>query len=255
MRTLRFTLLAIAGLVQLCVVPHAISQVCAPLRPCGDVDNNGAVTASDSLGVLNRAVGLPVNLTCVCEATDGASCPPLRTGETECFDAAGDPVSCAGSGQDGETQAGAARVFTNNGDGTITDEVNGLMWEKLSDDGSIHDQDDSYAWEDAVSEKIDALNSASFAGFNDWRLPNRFESETLLHLGESLPATYSAFASPCTPGCSVTACSCTASGPYWTSTNYSFDPTNAWYVGFGGGPTVAQLKSTTSSVRAVRTTP
>jgi hypothetical protein len=37
-------------------------------------------------------------------------------------------------------QAGIPRSYTDNGDGTITDNVTGLMWEKLSDDASVHDQ-------------------------------------------------------------------------------------------------------------------
>jgi hypothetical protein len=47
----------------------------------------------------------------------------------------------------------AARVgaYVDNGDGTITDAVTGLMWEKLSDDGSIHDADAAYGWPEALA--------------------------------------------------------------------------------------------------------
>jgi hypothetical protein len=41
------------------------------------------------------------------------------------------------------------RAYVDNGDGTITDSKTGLMWEKLSDDGSIHDWDATYTWADA----------------------------------------------------------------------------------------------------------
>lgn len=70
---------------------------------------------------------------------------PLATGQTSCWDAFGATIPCAGSGQDGELQKGLARAYTDNGDGTITDMRTGFAWEKLSDDGSIHDKD-SRAW-------------------------------------------------------------------------------------------------------------
>lgn len=234
----------------------ASAQSCAPATECGDVDGSGSVTATDSLGVLNRAVSLPVNLNCSCTSEDGgAPSQPVRTGQTTCYDAAGDAISCAGTGQDGETQLGTVRAFTDNGDGTITDGGTGLMWEKLSDDDSIHDRDAVYSWSDAIAVKIAALNAATFAGHDDWRLPNRFELETLLDLGTSLPATYAEFTAGCIAGCSVDACSCTQSSPYWTSTSYDFDLTTAWYVGFGGGGVSAQAKDVLGYVRAVRTTP
>src|SRR5574341_969930 len=69
----------------------------------------------------------------------------LRTGQTRCDDGLshGTLVSCpAGpAGQDGELQKGIARSYTDNGDGTITDNATGLMWEKLTDAGDIHDWD------------------------------------------------------------------------------------------------------------------
>jgi len=46
------------------------------------------------------------------------------------------------------------------------------MWEVLSNDGSIHDFDDTYSSDDAFAVKIATLNSGSFAGYTDWRLPN-----------------------------------------------------------------------------------
>ena len=38
-------------------------------------------------------------------------------------------------------RVGAPLSFTDNGDGTITDNNTGLMWEKKSDDGGLHDKD------------------------------------------------------------------------------------------------------------------
>ena len=56
---------------------------------------------------------------------------------------------------------------------TCPNDVNtGLMWEKLSDDGSIHDRDNLYTWDDAFAVKVATLNSGSFAGRTDRRVPN-----------------------------------------------------------------------------------
>ena len=47
-----------------------------------------------------------------------------------------------------------------------------LIWEKQSDDGSIHDKDNVYSWFNAFDVHVATLNATNFAGFNDWRLPN-----------------------------------------------------------------------------------
>ena len=76
-------------------------------------------------------------------------------------------VACAGTGHDGEIQAGATLAYVDNDDGTITDLNTGLMWEKKSDDGTIHDPDTTYTWDDAFAVHVAGLNTASFAGHTD----------------------------------------------------------------------------------------
>ena len=54
-----------------------------------------------------------------------------QTGQTTCWDKNGNVIPCAGTGQDGDIQAGVAWPnprFTDNGDGTVTDNLTGLMW-------------------------------------------------------------------------------------------------------------------------------
>lgn len=179
---------------------------------------------------------------------------PLKTGQTTCYDGAGGTIPCAGTGQDGELQKGIARSFTDNGDGTITDHATGLMWEKLADDGSVHDRDDGYTWADAVSGKIATLNSGNFAGHNDWRLPNLMELETLRNMAMFFPSpmTYSAFNDSCTGGCTVTTCSCTFGADYWSSSTHQYDPIEAWIVDFFWGEVRRVHKADDAFVRAVR---
>src|SRR5437870_9536123 len=144
---------------------------CALVNPCGDVNGSGEITSSDALAVLRVAVGQSVTTTCTVSGSGSTRQIP-KTGQTIPY----------GPGSDGAVRAGASRSFTDNGDGTITDNTTGLMWEKKSDDGSIHDWNDRYSWGmnsppymmngTMVTTFLATLNaSVGFAGHTDWRIP------------------------------------------------------------------------------------
>jgi hypothetical protein len=195
------------------------------------VINGGTSTVATGLQNENP---LPLDLAscqialAACQAGGGAL---LETGQTTCYDVAGALISCTDTGQDGEFQKGLARSYTDNSDGTITDNRSGLVWEKLARDGSVHDADKYYLWEDAFG-KITQLNTEPcFAGHCDWRLPNVNELYSLIdYASGNSPKVQAAFDTDCTPGCKVTGCSCTAPAPYWSSTTYTDDPTLTWAV-------------------------
>jgi hypothetical protein len=175
----------------------------------------------------------------------------LQTGQTTCYDAASVPIPCGGTGQDGELKRGMKRRYVDNGDGTITDTKTDLVWEKESDDGSIHDGDVVLDWNGAFA-KIAALNAMAFAGRTDWRLPNAIELQSLADYGNANPAVSDAFDTGCVSGCTVLTCSCTRLWPYWTSTT-TFDAKNfAWTTDFREGLVRIQKKPHFIPARAVR---
>jgi len=160
--------------------------------------------------------------------------------------------------------------FVDNGDGTITDRVTGLMWEKKSDDGSVHDKDNVYTlsagapWGPtgtAYTQFLATLNTTQhFAGHSDWRIPTIQELQTLVNCRQPPPWVDPPFNTGCASNCTVTTCSCTVPDEYWSSTdlpNDSHEPGIHDQPGvFGPLSAVGLGKFRSYYVRAVRgTTP
>jgi hypothetical protein len=200
----------------------------------------------------------------IAAALSGTPAPPAcqsfpATGQTTCYDSSGLPTTtCANNaGQDGNIRAGAVLSYTDNGDGTITDNNTGLMWEKKSADGTIHDQNTTYTWANAFAVHVAGLNAGSgFAGHTDWRLPNIKELQSIVNYENANPAVSPAFNTACVAACTVLSCSCTAGSSCWASSSYVlsylFGPAFAWNVSFFDGSVNANNKSNVNFVRAVR---
>ena len=157
------------------------------------------------------------------------------------------------AGQDGSVRKGAAPNYTDNGDGTVTDNTTGLMWEKLSRDGGIHDWAQSDTWYNAFTTKIATLNSGGgFAGHTDWRLPNVNELRSLVNYQNFWPTVDTAFNTGCVAGCTVTGCSCTHPDFYWSSTTTGNAGVNALGVLFDSGRVSSNIKDGSAPTRAVR---
>ena len=172
---------------------------------------------------------------------------------THQFPATGQKTSYM-AGDDGAIRAGAPLSFTDNRDGTITDNNTGLQWEKQSNaDGSIHDVGNTYMWTDAFAVRVAGLNAMIFAGHNDWRLPNVRELQSIVNYQNANPAMSPAFQNDtCMDGCTVLTCSCTSASAYWSSSTDASSPAGAWYVDFNVGVVKFVRKSFTFRVRAVR---
>jgi len=237
--SLRFPPLGLASLALLMVVRAAQAASCC----AGDVNNDHVVTIDEILRGVNAALN-----GCASEPVPCQGGGLLTTGQTQCDQGSGTLGACPGlpAGQDAAVGAGAPLNYTDNGDGTITDNVTGLMWEKLSQDGTVHNVNNTYTWSQAFSVKIAQLNTqACFAGHCDWRLPNRRELESLVDLGRVAPAVDPLFNTQCAipgPSCTVAACSCTQLDFYWSSTAYKDIPTYAWAVDGNTGRVTAFAK-------------
>ena len=95
----------------------------------------------------------------------------VDTGQTKCYDNSkeisspkqGDPFY----GQDAQYQ-GNQPSYKDNGDGTITDLITGLMWQKTPGDKVTY------------ANAVDGVKSFNLDGYNDWRLPTIKELYSLI---------------------------------------------------------------------------
>ena len=157
-----------------------------------------------------------------------------RTGQTTCYDVNGSVISCAGTGQDGEIQAGVhwpSPRFTVSGD-CLTDNLTGLMWVKAPDSTRR-------TWDIALTY----ANGLTRCGYDDWRLPNINELESLVNAKEADTATW------------LNTQGFTNVQPhyYWSSTTYASDTIRAWgVVDMDTGGVGADIKVNTYFVLPVR---
>lgn len=242
---------------------------------CLNVDGTGsAEVATDVTYIARHMLGLPpvpasfraqdpsiASDVSIAAAID-AICTPAPSGHG--LPASGQTTSY-GPGSDGDIKAGATLSYRDNGDGTITDNNTGLMWEKKDDAGGIHDKDNNYTWGmnsspytmngSMVTSFLATLNAgAGFAGHTDWRIPNVKELQSIVDYEVPYPGptVNVLFNSGCSPGCTISTCSCTVSGCYWSSTTYRLAPVYAWGVYFNFGLVDDTDKSYNYYVRAVR---
>jgi len=119
--------------------------------------------------------------------------------------------------------------FTDNGDGTITDEATGLMW--MQDDNA-----EAIFWEGALSY----AENFEYAGHTDWRLPDVKELQSIVDYTRSPASSNSAAIDPIFNCTVITNEAGEDDYPwYWSSTTHmaytGADPNGRWaaYLAFG----------------------
>jgi len=115
--------------------------------------------------------------------------------------------------------------FIDNGDGTISDLASGLMWQQ-ADSGAGMD------W----SEALDYCSSLDTGGYDDWRLPNAKELQSIVDYSRSPDTTDSAAIDPLFNSMPITnEVGQQDYAAYWSSTTHAnfMNGKNAAYVSFG----------------------
>ena len=119
--------------------------------------------------------------------------------------------------------------YIDNGNGTLTDRVSGLVWQKIQSPATM-------TWEDALKYS----DSLSLAGYTDWRLPNIKELQSLNDAGLSKPSIDKLFFTSA------------VTGRYWSSTTQFNAATHAWYLDCEYGIVSYDLKTVLLNVFCVR---
>ena len=160
---------------------------------------------------------------------------PIRfpdTGQTTCYEGAGNVITCPVPGQSG-AQDGSYSInpmsYTDNSNGTVTDNNTGLIWQK-EDDGT------ALTWDQAISY----CASLSLPG-TGWRLPSKKELISIVDYGIEYP------------GPTINPIFTKAKqSDYWTFTPSAYYPGDAWAVGFIYGHVGGNGKDGDFYVRCVR---
>jgi hypothetical protein len=122
----------------------------------------------------------------------------------------------------------ASATFTVNGDGTVTDDVTGLMW--------IQNDDSTPQGKDAACTYCENL---VFAGYDDWRAPTIEELQTIVDYRYDTPSLDGSVFDITTVG-----------AQYWSSTALPSIPSFAWGIYTSSG--IVDSLYTNSYIRCVR---
>ncbi len=130
------------------------------------------------------------------------------------------------AGDNGAMQKGVAWPnprFTDNNNGTVTDNLTGLIWLKNGNCFGTQIWTDALASANALASGSCGLTDGSVAG--NWRLPNRLELESLIDFGRSSPVLPTGHPFSGVPF-----------GSYWSSSTYAPSTSSvAWLVSISYG--------------------
>ena len=155
----------------------------------------------------------------------------VDTGQGICYNADGERIDCPAEGeafygQDAQF-SGNQPSYTDNGDGTITDNVTGLMWQQTP---SL----DHYSWQQAV----DTCESLELAGYDDWRIPSLKELFSISDFSQGWPYLDTTYFDLADSG------SVSKDEQYWSSNTY------AGVTAEGGSEAVFGVNHATGHIKA-----
>ena len=163
---------------------------------------------------------------------------------------------------------------------TVADTATGLLWERKTTTGDVHDVDNLYTWSSSCCTAADGtaytvflatLNTAAFAGYTDWRLPIISELQSILvgpgvtTVAAADPADPASGTNPTGQASTCGSAPCidpafaavggpTVSSLYWSASSNATNPNFAWYAFFADGFVHNfNHKTFEAFVRAVRT--
>jgi hypothetical protein len=193
--------------------------------------------------MVKKVVNFTLLLLCIITGTASADFKLPDTGQTKCYQTI-DPygeLSCNGTGQDGAYSINPMS-YTDHGNGTVTDNNTGLMWQK-------EDDNQTYNWYQASGtysatnnpSTIDVCGSLKLGNQSGWRLPTKKELMSLVDYGVSYldPAIMSAYF----PN--------TNESYYWSSNPTPNIFSHPWVVDFATGNTRSYEESSAGYVRCV----
>lgn len=145
----------------------------------------------------------------------------------------------------------------------VKDNVTGLIWEVKTTDNGLHDYNYTYTWYEPDSSKnggstgtqnggacsgsqcdtnayVNAVNSESYCGYKDWRMPTTEELLGIVSLDRYNPAIDMNYFPNTKPSW------------YWASTAFVTYSFNSWRVDFGYGGTGINENQNSHHVRLVR---
>jgi hypothetical protein len=154
------------------------------------------------------------------------------------------------TGDDGELEKGVAWPnprFTDNGDGTVTDNLTKLIWLKNANCFEARTWANALSDCNSLASESCGLTDGSVAG--DWRLPNVKELQSLIHYGVYSPAV------PNTTGTrkwSEDDPFTNVQASYWSGSTYAGGTSTAWVVSMYYGYVTNYNKSDSHYVWPVR---
>ena len=219
---------------------RAVKNICITDMCVTDVNFDGRVSTPD-YAALKREFG---RMDCETTPLVPAPAPVPKTGQTEWY----------ADYDDGDLEKGVAWPnprFTDNGNGTVTDNLTGLIW--LKDANCFESRTWAQALSDCHNLQTAYCGLTDGSNIGDWRLPNQRELQSLMHFG---------FYDPAVPNTAGTG-KWSAGDPfinlkygwtdsYWSSTTCAYDTNGALGVHMTYGPVTAVPKTSENFVWPVR---